>query len=88
MCGSSGIAGGGIYFAETEADANRKAHRNGAMLRCEVDLGRQLQIPSGGDTHARQAMMNGGYQSVMVPRNGTEHVIYDPSRVKRVVRLH
>lgn len=88
MCGSSGLAGGGIYFAETQSDANRKAHRNGALLRCEVDLGRQLTIPSSGDSQAQRKMIEGGYQSVTIPRNGTEHVVYDPRRVTSIVRLH
>ena len=88
MCGSQGLAGGGIYFAETQSDANRKAHRNGALLRCQVDLGRQLAISSSGDSQAQQKMIDGGYQSVTIPRNGTEHVVYDPRRVTSVVRLY
>ena len=88
LCGSSGLAGGGIYFAESGADAIRKAQRNGAMLLCQVDLGRQLVIAQDGDPQARAKMMNGGYHSVMIPRNGKEHVIYDARRVRSIVRLN
>jgi hypothetical protein len=87
-CGSSGLAGGGIYFAESAADATRKAHRHGAMLRCEVDVGRQLEISHNGDSDARRKMTAGGYHSVTIPRNGTEHVIYDPRRVTNVARQY
>ena len=88
ICGSNGIAGGGIYFAETEADAHRKAHRHGAMLMCGVEIGRQLEIQYQGNAQARQRMIDGGYDSVKVPRNGTEHVVYDPRKVKSVVWLN
>ena len=88
LCGSSGLAGGGIYFAETEADASRKAHRNGAMLKCEVDLGKQLQISFEGDALARKKMRDGGFHSVIIPRVGTEHAVYDAKRVRHVQRLY
>jgi hypothetical protein len=87
VCGQSGLAGAGIYFAEREVDANRKAHRIGAMLMCEVELGRQLEISSEGDPQAREKMIKGGFSSVKIPRNGTEHVIYDPKQVVSAVRL-
>jgi hypothetical protein len=88
LCGSGGLAGGGIYFAETEADANRKAHRSGAMLKCVVDLGKQLHIPFEGDPLARKKMRDGGFHTVIIPRAGTEHVVYDAKRVRHVLRLN
>jgi hypothetical protein len=47
-----------------------------------------LTIPSSGDSQAQRKMIEGGYQSVTIPRNGTEHVVYDPRRVTSIVRLH
>ena len=38
--GSDGLAGGGIYFAESPSEARRKAHQHGAMLRATVRVGR------------------------------------------------
>jgi hypothetical protein len=87
-CGSNGIAGGGIYFAESQADAHRKAHRHGAMFECEVEIGRQLEIQHQGDQQAQQKMIDGRYDSVKVLRNGNEHVIYNPEQVKSKVWLN
>ena len=88
LCGSNGIAGGGIYFAESQADADRKAHRHGAMFECKVEIGRQLEIQHQGDRLAQQKMIDGSYDSVKVLRNGNEHVIYNPEQVKSKVWLN
>ena len=38
--GSDGLAGGGIYFAESPSEARRKAHQHRAMLKATVRVGR------------------------------------------------
>jgi hypothetical protein len=58
------------------------------MLQCEVDLGKQLQIPFEGDPLARKKMKHGGFHSVIIPRVGTEHAVYDAKRVRHVLRLY
>jgi hypothetical protein len=80
-CGSQGLAGGGIYFAESAQDAVRKARDQGCVLECEVNLGRVLDVGFSGDctlTGSRLSSM--GYDSVRIPRNGTEYCIYEPHR--------
>jgi len=83
-CGSSGLVGGGIYFAESVADASRKAQTNGVVLECEVNLGTVRHVGSGGDGITGKGP---GYDSVCIPRNGTEYCVYEGSRV-RVVGEH
>ena len=63
------------------------------QCKCDVDVGRQLAMPFGGDSHSRRKIVDGGHHSVTIPcRNGTkifctEHGIYDPMRVNSVARL-
>jgi hypothetical protein len=87
-CGSSGIAGGGIYFAASVEDAARKAHRNGVVLECQVDLGRVHDVGFNGDPSLCLSKVRAkGCDSVRIPRNGqpgTEYCVYEPSRVRVV----
>ena len=58
------------------------------QCKCDVDVGRQLAMPFGGDSHSRRKIVDGGHHSVTIScRNGTEHGIYDPMRVNSVARL-
>jgi hypothetical protein len=83
--GSHGIAGGGIYFAETPTDAVRKAHNHGAVLKCRVKLGKVLDVAYEGDSSLTLSEVKRlGYDSVRIPRFGTEYCIYEPSRAKVV----
>ena len=87
-CGSSGLAGGGIYFADSVDDASRKARTQGVVLECEVNLGRVSHIGFNGDSSLSLSQLNrDGYDSVCIPRNGTEYCVYEPWRVE-VVRQH
>ena len=82
-CGSGGMTGGGIYFAESISDASRKARQNGVVLECEVNLGRVKHVSSSGDNNLNLQQLNrDGYDSVCIPRNGTEYCVYEPSRVQ------
>jgi hypothetical protein len=86
--GSRGIAGGGIYFAETPADALRKAHCTGAVLKCRVKLGQTLDVGYNGDSSLNLSdLKEKGYDSVRIPRLGTEYCVYEPSRVRLVGRI-
>ena len=44
VCGTTGAAGGGIYFSETPMDARVRARHRGATLRCLVFLGNTAVI--------------------------------------------
>jgi hypothetical protein len=84
-CGSSGLTGAGIYFAESIDDASRKAQSHGVVLECEVNLGRVKHVSSSGDSSLNLSQLNrDGYDSVCIPRNGTEYCVYEPSRVQVV----
>jgi hypothetical protein len=85
--GSHGIAGGGIYFAETPADALRKAHNHGAVLKCRVKLGKVLDVAHEGDSSLTLSEVKRlGCDSVRIPRFGAEYCVYEPSRAKVVGR--
>lgn len=86
-CGSRGIAGGAIYFAESVDDASRKANQQGVVLECEVDLGSVHDVGSNGDSSLDLSRLNRLGNYVRIPRNGTEHCVYEPRRV-RVVDEH
>jgi hypothetical protein len=87
-CGSGGLAGGGIYFAESVSDASRKAHAQGVVLECEVDLGRMMHLSHSGDSSLNlHSVKSRGYDSVCIPRSGTEYCVYEPHRV-RVLSQH
>jgi large subunit ribosomal protein L40e len=87
-CGSSGIAGGGIYFAASAEDAARKAHHNGVVLECQVDLGRVHDVGFNGDSSLCLVKVRAQQcDSLRIPRNGqpgTEYCVYEPSRVRVV----
>ena len=86
-CGYSGLVGGGIYFAESVHHASRKAHEHGVVLVCDVDLGRVMTVGFNGDPNLRISRLKAvGYDSVRVPRNGTEYCVYEPHRVRVVGR--
>ena len=85
--GSHGIVGGGIYFAETPADAVRKAHNSGVVLKCRVKLGKVLDVGRSGNSSLNlNAIKEQGCDSVRVPRSGTEYCVYEPSRIRVVDR--
>jgi hypothetical protein len=83
--GTSGLAGGGIYFAETPEDTKHKARSQGPILQAKVNLGKQKNLSYHGDpslTH--EQLKQEGYDSVKIPRNGTEHVVYSSDQVTEI----
>ena len=87
-CGSSGIAGGGIYFAASVKDAAKKSHYNGVVLECELDLGRIYDVGFDGDPSLNLERVRAmTCDCVRIPRNGepgTEYCVYEASRVRVV----
>ena len=86
--GTKGLAGGGIYFAQTPYETNHKAHQKGTILKAQVDLGQQKYIGPNGDKYMNGNKLNNqGYDSVRIGRpGGTEHVVYDSNKVKYVTK--
>ena len=84
--GSTGLAGGGIYFATSAAATGHKAHKSGVILCCKVLLGRVKTIAPGGDGSITfRQLQQEGYDSVKIPRaNGTEFVVYNSDQVVNI----
>jgi hypothetical protein len=75
--GPNGLAGPGIYFTDNPGDTHRKARKHGAILQADVFLGRVKHIPAGGDRSITlENLLADGYDSVEIPRNGVEYVVY------------
>jgi hypothetical protein len=85
-CGTGGLCGPGIYFAETAAETQGKAHKHGVILRARVALGRELTLGAQGNAQLTGAILQAqGYDSVKCLRpGGTEYVVYDSSRVTSI----
>jgi hypothetical protein len=88
FAGAMGMFGGGIYFAESEADARHKAilDQSGdvVLIIAEVDLGRALvlQRPANYMTLAQvQAAGCASIKGRRAPTAGWEFVVYEPHRV-------
>ena len=86
--GSSGLAGGGIYFAESPEEARRKAHSHGAMLQATVRLGNMKIVHRSSDEYYR-GLQSQGYDSVkLLDRpTGTEYVVYSWEQVSNIRRV-
>jgi hypothetical protein len=86
---NGGIAGNGIYFAETASETDGNAQASGIVIEAVVKLGRSKQIPSGGDASITfKQLLNEGYDSVTILRSGgTEWVVYNSDQVKNMRRI-
>ena len=84
--GSSGLGGGGIYFATSVHHTNHKAIKKGVVLRCKVKLGKVKQISKYGDYDITfDKLSSEGYDSVLIPRdNGHEYVVYNWDQVEAI----
>jgi len=83
--GSSGLAGGGIYFATSPEHTGHKAHKTGVILEATVALGKILTLDANGDpSMTLQKLKAMGFDSVCIARSvssGQEYVVYDPVQV-------
>ena len=80
--GRSGIAGGGIYFTVSPELTGHKAHHRGVILECQVRVGRVKKIERKGDRSITfTSLLNQGYDSVEIPRSGTEYVVYNYDQI-------
>lgn len=88
--GHDGLAGGGIYFAESAVETNHKAHKHGVILRVRVRLGRVKRISPEGDgtVNFNRLQFPGddcSFDSVEIPRpGGTEYVVYNYDQVGHI----
>ena len=86
--GSSGWVGGGIYFADTEAETHGKTKNRGQTLQAKVQLGRTLTVtPTSADSNMTYSkLQNLGYDSVKLtgPSTGDEYVVYNSDQVNEI----
>ena len=79
-CGTSGFAGGAIYFSSTPENAGRKSRVFATVIiRCMVELGRTLEVSPHMVT--AQDVLRDGYNSVSI-RGFDVFAVYDPWRVR------
>ena len=92
QCGSCGIAGGGIYFAMNPNDTNFKARSKGVILKAHVDVGACKILNCFNPGLNGEKLKQEGFDSVFLPTgdginlNSNEYVVYDPSKVKNIVK--
>ena len=87
--GSVGSVGGGIYFALSVEDTERKATQKGVVLQATVRLGRTKTLASRDSSITFTSLCGEGYDSVrLTVFNGDEYVVYNYDQVSdiRVVR--
>lgn len=83
--GKVGILGGGIYFAASVSDTDRKAESKGVILVADVSLGRIATFTAHYPKLTLQELKKQGYDSSYIMMNsGPEYVVYDTSQVKNI----
>ena len=86
--GSSGWVGGGIYWAETEAETHGKTQNKGRTLQAKVQLGRTLEMNvTNADSNMTYSKLQAkGYDSVKLtgPATGDEYVVYNSDQVSEI----
>ena len=86
--GSSGWAGGGIYFAGSENEALQKTQNKGRTLEARVKLGRVLVVTTSSvKDFSFTELQNMGFDSVKITgiRTGDEYVVYNGDQVGSIV---
>lgn len=84
--GKGGLAGGGIYFAKTAQETQRKALHTGVMLKADVSLGRIKDIQRGDSSITHFKLKKEGYDSVCIQgrASGLEYVVYNYDQVRNI----
>lgn len=87
--GSEGLAGGGIYFAESPAATERKAHQHGVILSATVRLGSIKYLDADGDRSTTfHSLQQEGHDSTRIARpGGTEYCVYNSDQVSNIRRV-
>ncbi|CAE8633933.1 unnamed protein product [Polarella glacialis] len=84
--GTSGALGGGIYFAGSPEDTERKAHHRGVILECRVYLGKIKRLSACDGTVTFSLLDHEGFDSVLFTGfpSGPEYVVYNFDQVEPV----
>ena len=86
--GNSGLAGGGIYFAESPLEARQKANSHGVLLSAQVRVGRCKEVHRQTDANF-QDLRAEGYDSVKIlgRATGIEYVVYSCEQVSNIRQI-
>jgi len=84
--GDAGLAGGGIYFAESASETQAKAKKHGTVLAADVSLGRIKHIHGGDSSITYSSLQSEGYDSVCIlgRSSGKEYVVYNYGQVNNI----
>lgn len=85
LLGKTGVLGGGIYFAASITDTDRKAETKGVILEAEVLLGRIQTFTGPSRDITFQKLLKMGYDSTFIMMNsGPEYVVYNSDQVRNI----
>ncbi|CAJ1386254.1 unnamed protein product [Effrenium voratum] len=84
--GSGGLAGGGIYFADSKEATNKKAHKRGVILQASVRLGKVKAVCGTAYNTTFTSLQSEGFDSVKVldRPTGIEYVVYSWDQVSDI----
>lgn len=84
--GREGAAGGGIYFAQSPQDTQRKAHNHGVVLLCRVRLGRVKHLPGPQSDVTFRQLLADSYDSTLLDcfSSGPEWIVYNKDQVASI----
>jgi serine/threonine protein kinase len=83
--GSTGYAGGGIYFTDSPEATEFKAHSKGVIIKADVFLGNSKTIYEKDTTITFEKLLREGVDSIFLIRpTGAEYVVYNSDQVKNV----
>jgi hypothetical protein len=84
--GCPGLAGSGIYFAESPPETKQKATKKGVVLQAVVRLGRVKDVYGGQRDITFRQLQREGYDSVRIlgRASGIEYVVYNRDQVRNI----
>jgi len=83
--GKTGLLGGGIYFASSISDTDRKAETKGVILEAHVQLGKIKTFTAPNRNVTFETLLAEGYDSSYIMMNsGPEYVVYDSDQVSNI----
>eukprot|EP01084_Bolivina_argentea_P256733 432349_1 len=90
-CGSKGMFGGGIYFAESAYDAHHKAKRSGVLITAKVFVGNEYTVKNQFDGFFDfPTLQQLGFDSVYAPNGAgsgaVERVVYSSDQVQLLTK--
>lgn len=84
--GTSGLAGGGVYFAASAAETDGKAQSKGTILRATVRLGNVKTVFRAEPSITFRSLLKEGFDSVLLKGrpSGDEYIVYNFDQVSNI----